>query len=341
MNYRISLLSIAMATIVLVSMSAVAGVSAAHASTVGGRMYGGFGATVGLSGDIWLVAQGAATSAGNIYYKDQSTATSWTGPIGTGTNPCILDTGTSMDVFWVSSSGALVGTTTTDGTTWKSITLPSTSVAAGTGPTAVSNTAGTTDVFYVDSATRHLMEDTLASPGLVVTSTDLGGKVFATPAATYVNPIATSGQIVVVVKGTGGVIYEKMYQMGGFSGWTKLHDGTIGNGAALVITPATSAAAGSRIYLFVAGSNGHLYSLLSTDGGLSWAPFNNGLITTRNLNWLNLGGVCASAPVAIAAGPILYVGTLGGDGGLWYETGAAPYTATTNWFWSTTSIAGP
>ena len=329
----------AIATIMLVSTGAVACVSATHASTVGGPMYGGFGATsVGLGGHIWLVAQGEATSAGNIYYKDQSTAASWSGPIGTGTNPCIVGAGTSMDVFWVSTSGALVGRMTTDGTTWKSITLPSTCVDAGTGPAAVYNPiTRQVDVFYV-GCNNTLMWLSMPANGNTLLQ-NLGGQVFATPAAAT----AGTGGIVVVVKGTGGVIYEKTYALGGFGGWTKFHDGLISDGASLVITPATAAATGSRMYLFVAGTTGNLYEAYSTDAGLTWTTIYaaTGSGSYASLYWANLGGIAKSAPVAIASGSKLYVGVLGGDGGLWYETGAAPYNATANWFWSATPIAGP
>ncbi len=331
MKHKIRMLSIAMATIVLISMVAATGVSAAKPATVGAPITGAFAACYDGS-NVWIAVQGVANAQGNtIYYMKYIQP--WN-PIGTGTNPSIVSVGTAGNVaiFARGTDSTIWGKKTADGgTTWSNVGMPTSAAAAGTGPLAVYNpNANQIDVFFVASGTNHLVVDTLDMNLAMISQTDLGGVVFATPAAV----LTSTGGIDVVVKGTGGVIYEKMNTMASWGGYTKFHDGRIGAGASLVRDAA------GNINLFVAGADGHLYALQSTNGGLTWyVP--NPVLRPGVLGWLNLGGILTSPPVAIAVGATLYVGARGGDGGIWYETGAAPYTATTDWFWSATSIAGP
>jgi hypothetical protein len=123
-------------------------------------------------------------------------------------------------------------------------------------------------VFYVGSAGNHLMWDALNMGTATNTQTDLGGIVFATPAAN-----ATTRGMDVVVKGTGGVIYQKAYAMGGFGGWTKFHDGTIGLGASLASDNA------GNLFLTVSGTDSHLYMAWSYDDGVTWVTnYQQGLV---------------------------------------------------------------
>jgi hypothetical protein len=337
-KYKISILSVAMASIMLVSMVAAAGVSAAaQPATVGAPVTGGPGACYDGT-NYWLVAQGTPNSAGqNIYYKTANTegglsTAAWI-PLGTGTNPTIVSLGTTgaVAVFARGTNGALWGKANDTGVSWSNVGLPSTSVAAGTGAVALYDTTTLQmDIFYVNSGSNSLMW-LAGTSNAETTLTNLGGAVFATPAAT--SPV--SGTITVVVEGTGGVIYERMYQMGAFGGWTKFHDGAIGLGASLVSgSPPTDGSAVlaplRNVELYVAGTNGHLYELYSGDGGLTWyTP--NPILHPGTLGWTNLGGVCKSAPSAVYDGtPYIFV--TGGDGGIWANQAGT---------WSSTSITGP
>jgi len=362
MKYKIEMLGLAMATTLLVSMVAAAGVSAAKPATVGGPVTGAPGAT-NVGGTVWLVAQGATSPGGNIYY--QIGTTGWLGPVGTGTNPCIVALGTTgtVDIFWVSTSGALVGRTTTNGgAAWTAITLPPSQVAAGTGPAATYNAAtGEVDVFYVNSGTNALMWDSLPANANNMQQ-NLGGIVTASPGAVAPRailttlagaPATTTGSIDVFVRGSTGALYEKVYSMGGFGGWTKFHDGVLAAGTgptavANILTP--DPVLTSNVFLFVTGTTGNLYELYSNDGGLTW---NTAQPNGHALGWMDLGGILKSSPSAVA--PLLLVGSQptvgapinniavvvrGGDGGIWTDTGFAPYNATSDWHWSG-PLAGP
>jgi hypothetical protein len=156
--------------------------------------------------------------------------------------------------------------------------------------------------------------------------TDLGGVVTATPAV--VSPV--NGFVDVVVRGTGGHIWERTFETGG-SPWTEFHDGTIGYGAAMVNPGGTS------VTLFVAGSDYRLYELQSTDNGVSWHVGSH-----NNLAWTNLGGFLTSQPSASlyqdhapsSLSAPLKVAVAGTNSNIWQWT-TPPGT------WSTTSTARP
>jgi len=360
MKYKISISSIAMAAIMLVSMVAAAGVSAAQPATVGAPITGG--PSVCYDGvNTWYVAQGAATTGGNIYYKIGATGT-WKA-IGSGTNPTVVCQGGAGDIaiFVRGNDGDLYEKMTTNGgATWSSwYALPGT-VAAGTGPDAVyieraipflqpsgpisSCTPGSqlgpsipcglpgltfppistvtlqTDVFYVNSGNNHLMWDSQVYG--IVTQTDLGGVVTATPGAV----INSTGYPIVFVRGSQGSLYYKTDSSGGFGGWNKFSNGVLAAGTG---PAAVRDSVSGNVYVFVAGTDTHLYEANSTNDSLTWS------------SWLNLGGFLTSSPSAAYATTHVAVMVRGRDGGIWTDTGTAPYTATSDWSWSTTSIAGP
>jgi hypothetical protein len=354
MKYKISLLSIAMATIVLVSMVAVAGVSTAQSATVGSTSTANVAAAYDSVNTVF-VAQGAPTghSTDNIYMATSfgqtaaPSAQTWI-PIGVGTNPCVVQDGTAghFAIFW-NDNGALMGVTTINGDattpTWTAVPasmLPTTSVAAGMGPTAVytPSTPGQTDILYVATGGA-LME--WSQQGSTAWPTTLGGNVLATPAA---STTSSGGGITVVVKGTNA-IYEMQYSLGGWGGYEKFHDGAIGLGASLVRTPGQA-----DMYLYVAGTQGRMWVLYSANDGSTWTTQANPL-GTQNLYWNNLGGVLKSAPAtaiqSISSLGSAYVYVVGGDNGIWscYISLMAiimhqqPPTVTGTW--SSSSITGP
>ena len=327
-----------MATIVLVAMGAAAGLTAAAPAApalVGGPITGGVGVCNDSAGNNWWVAQGASVPAGNIYYQEN--AAGWVGPIGTGSNPCIVYLGgTSFDIFWV-QNGAIVGRTTTDGgAAWSPISsslLPTVSVAAGTGPAAVENDAtGQLDLFYVASGTNNLMWVSIPTSGNTVVQ-NLGGQVFATPAAAT---ISSSNTTILVVEGTANRIYEAMIAFGGFDGYTKLHDGLIGYGAALYWAEGTT-----DLYLFVAGTNSQLYMANSSNDGLTWASIHDwtGTGSHSSIHWCPLGGI-THAPIAANEGATpgtAYVWVAGSTGMAYVNT----VTLATNAYTWSPGFPGP
>ncbi len=237
-----------------------------------------------------------------------------------------------ITVFFTVSGGAIASTTTSDdGHTWSALTTWPGTAAAGTGPAAVVNPATQAfDVFYVDSASHNLMDDHLAVniiPPASAIVTSFGGYVTATPAV--VSPV--NGFTDVVVRGTGGHIWEQTFETGDWSTWTEFHDGTIGYGAAMV-NPGRA-----NVTLFVAGSDNRLYKLQSTDNGVSWHTGSH-----NNLAWTNLGGFLTSQPSASlytdhapsSLSAPLKVAVAGTNSNVWQWS--SPPGA-----WSTASIARP
>jgi hypothetical protein len=349
MKYKISLLSIAMAVIVLGSMVAVAGVSTAQSATVGSTCVANVAAATDGTATLF-VAQGAQNSPhpGTTYNLYVATAAAggapgaWTAINGFGTNPCVVSTASgAFSIFW-NDNGALMEATGTGITasahgTWTAQTgagmLPTTpSLASGMGPTAT-QTGTQTDIFYVATGGA-LME--WSQSGSSAWPTTLGGNVLASPAA---STTLNGAGIVVIVKGTDG-IYERVYEMGAWGPWIKLHDGAIGLGASLVRTPATS-----QMYLFVAGTNSHLYVLYSANDGTTWSTLSTATHTTQNLDWINLGGVCYSAPATTGTATLTTAYVVGGDCRIWVFTvglsliGNVPPVVTGTW--SPSSFAGP
>jgi hypothetical protein len=338
MKYKISLLSIAMAIIVLVSMVAAAGVSAAQPATVGSTSTANVAAAYDGFNTVFA-AQGApySNTGQTIYWATSTTPAdpqTWI-PIGVGTNPCVVHDGGTGDfaIFW-NNNGVLTGVTTTNNgvtapvvTPMLASTLPTTTLAAGTGPTAV-YAETRIDILYVASGGA-LKDWTMTGTGNY--GTTLGGNVLATPAA---STTSTGAGITVVVKGTNA-IYEMQYALGGWGGYEKFHDGAIGLGASL---SRLSGSPGS-MYLFVAGTQGRLWVLYSANDGSTWATTGTPS-GTQNLLWNNLGGVLKSAPAT--AGPVVTITAyvVGGDNGIWSNR-ISTIGATVTGTWSTSSIVGP
>jgi len=313
-----------MATIVLVSMVAAAGVSVAQPATVGAAITGA-PAVCYDGANVWYVAQGgAATTSDNIYYQENTAG--WIGPIGLGTNPTVVCQGGVGDVaiFVRGTNGGLYERTTADGgAAWSSWAAWPGTVAAGSGPAAVYATHARftltpqTDVFYVDSVSHHLMWDSQVNG--IITQTDLGGYVIPSPGAA----INSAGYPLVFVRGGDGSLYEKADSREGFGNWSTFPTGELAEGTA----PTATVGANGYIYVFVQGATGNVYMAYSLDSGSTWS------------SWLNLGGAPTSSPSAAYAISDTVVTVRGGDGGIWTDTGYAPATVISAWHWSTTSLA--
>jgi hypothetical protein len=337
------MLSLAMATIVLVSMVAAAGVSAAKpvvnsasASPVGAPVVGA-PASCYDGTQFWNVAQGAADVHGNtIYWQTPNLGSTWTA-LSPGTNPTVVAIGPGNVVILGTTGGVIWAKETVNyGASWTNVVLPTIAVKAGTGPTAVYLAATPElDVFYVAPA-GNLMVAMLNLGTASTSSQNIGGMVFATPAATA----TSTSSAVVVVKGTGGTIYELPVAMGGPGLWTKFHDGTIGAGASL-------SSDGTNVFLTVSGQNSRLYMAWSDDGGVTWVTnFQQGLslLNTHALYWANLGGVVTSAPssaVTIPGSGYAEPLVRGSDGKIWDGGVTVPTPGVTPVFLITNVWAGP
>jgi hypothetical protein len=320
MKYKISLLSLAMATIVLVSMVAAAGVTAAQTPVnANGQV-----SVVYVGANEYLFAQGAN---GNLYFKLSSAGT-WTnlgGPIGSAP-AAVSQGGVNVTIYMRSTTGTLISTTTTDITaatpTWGALVTMTGTVAADTGPNAVYSASGTV-VFYVDSATHALMSDSATTGGLFPSSgnANLGGYVTATPGAV----VTSTGGLDVFVRGTQGAVYERMFATGGWSGYTKFHDGTLvaGTGPTAVENSTTAS-----ITVFVTGTDLHMYSVVSGNDGLTWNSHFSGA-----LSWTNLGGTLTSSPSGIWHSNYVVV-VRGSDNNIWTNTGGV-------WNLPATTIVAP
>jgi hypothetical protein len=336
MKYKTSLLSLAVAAIVLGSLMAVAGVAAAK-TTVGTAapiqgtpgiafVYGGGGARL-------LVATN--TTDGTLYYTLASgTGTlTWTqiavsGSAVKGANPAVVKIDpVHVDVFAVSSSGmlmSLLGSYQGGGVwTWTDLTstLPGTNaVLSGTGPAGVCrgpvNAPWEVDVAYVNTA-NHLVVNQLPSSGPNTQAEIASGYVLGTPAITETNYTGNNGTSIVIVAGRDG-IYENDYMLGSWNTWTKLNDGSIGAGASL-ITGAPLAGWTNDTWLFVAGKNARLYALVSNNGGFTWNS-----TSPPTLNWQPLTGALTSSVATSAynsyAANTIFAAVRGADGFIYVNT---------------------
>ena len=291
-----------MVAMVLVSIVAAAGVSAAKPTTVSAPIVGAPAVCYDQNGNQFVFAQGYD---GALWYQFNGPGT-WTSLGGQITAaPAAVSqgynaiTGTDQVTVFVRGTNGLLysKTTITDGASWSAWTTWPGQVAAGTGPAAstsvtVPGVLLQTDVFYVDSTSHHLMWDwtTAFNSG----RQDLGGIVTASPGA-----VATStGLPDVFVRGTDGALYEKFSGMGEWpTSWTRFNRGLLAAG-----TGPTAVSDGTGdLYLFVTGTDGHVYLQYSTDDGLSWTDGCN-IFHPSVLCWVNLGGAPSSSPSAAYTG---------------------------------------
>jgi hypothetical protein len=347
-KYKISLLSVAMATIVLVAMAATAGVTAAQTVTVNPN---GQVSVVYAASNEYIFAQ---STAGKLVYENASNPT-WINVLGTvGSAPsAILQPSTAnpnqVTVFARGTDGNLYSSTTTDITAattsgaWSAATKLSGTVAAGTGPVAVYNpSTPQTDVFFVDSVTHQLMEDSSTTSGIFppsAGSTPLGGYVTATPGAVVtgtggyvigtpagVAPSASTG-IDVFARGNPNGLYEKIYATGGWGGWTHFNNGALaaGTGPTVIsegLPPTdigqTAAPYGGAVAVFVTGTNFRLYEAIGGPNGLTWQSVYDvtGHGSRTLVGWHNLGGVLTSSPSAVWDGANVVLAR-GGDNNIW------------------------
>jgi hypothetical protein len=112
------------------------------------------------------------------------------------------------------------------------------------------------------------------------------------PTSTSVN-----GQILTVVRGTDGALWELMPDG---TTWKRL-------GGVLTSDPTLSAMPSGRVDLFARGADNALWRIQSNDSGVTWGT------------WLSLGGILSSGPTSVSWGQDrIDVFVRGADGALWH-----------------------
>jgi hypothetical protein len=303
MKHKLTLISIAMAALVLVSLCAVGAstlsVSAAPGSSANAGAPAVVGAPVG-AGAPAVVAVSATKlelfirSADNaLYVKNGSvnSAGTWTWSTATSLGgiitaaPAATSNGTNqIDVFVRGNDGALWSRITANNgaplSAWQTL---GGKLAANTGPGACSWGSGRVDVFVngTDGALWHKMWNGTSWSAWQ----SLGGKLTSSPAATATPATGTTGnQIGVFVVGTDHAVWYLHYDGTTWSKWT-----SVGGQVYAGTSPAAYNWGTSRIGWFVTGTTQALYH--------NWKQFTTGGTTS---GYENLGGYLTSSPGATA-----------------------------------------
>jgi len=326
MKRKRTLLSIAMATLVLVSLCAVyasTSVSAAQGSSANVQAPALVGAPTSIVGapavcsldakSLDLFVRGAD---GALWWKHWNGTTlrwsTWTS-LGGGltSDPAAMSMqGGLIDVFARGGDGALwVKSATNGGTSWWPWTKIGGQLAEGTGPAACSWASGRLDIFV--AGTNHaLWYKWYQSATGWSTWTSLGGGLTSSPAATSPG----NGVINVFARGGNGALWERVYYQtysNNWWPWTSLGG---------QIAPGTGPAARSyftQCDVFVAGMNGALWHRSgSTAGSFS--------------GWTSLGGHLTSSPsVTSPQNNEIDVFARFTDGALWQKV---YYDQWTSWY---------
>jgi hypothetical protein len=224
MNHkRTTIMSIVLATLMLVSLFAVV----SSAASVSGQTMAGTGPAATSSGGVVTVPSGYSGYAD--FFAVDTSGTLWHTPIN-GNN--IWD---SLGGVCTSSPGAVSWASTnlrfdvfvrgTDGAVWQKYYQDGWSgwhslggqVAAGTGPAVSSWSAGRLDVFA--EGTNGALWHKWWNGSKWSSWESLGGKLTASPAATALSQ--NGNHIWVSVRGTDGAVWQKSYNTA-WSGWTSL-----------------------------------------------------------------------------------------------------------------------
>jgi hypothetical protein len=340
MKHKRSLISVAMVTIMVVSLCAV-GASAAQGSNANVQSPAQVGSSEGSApavcapgslydlSNIALFVKGADNALWWKQYKDSTGWTEWQSLGGYLTSdPAVTSKIPSyasermMQVFVRGTDGALWTRTTYDGgNSWTDWYSYGGQLLAGTGPTAY-NWPNQRVGWFV-TGTDHALWHKWIEIGFHGWESR-GGYLTSSPAAGS-SADSTDQYVGVFVRGGDSALWVKGYE-GGWSGW-----GSLGG----QIAPGTAPAASAwyhRVDVFVQG----------TDGAL-WHRVNNGVWPGAWSGWQSIGGKCTSSP-AVLASPTSVVAEYkyvkvfvrGTDGALWQNTYANGNNQWSGW----TSIGG-
>ena len=298
MKHKLTLISIAMAALVLVSLCAV-GASAAKGNNANVQAPAVVGAHVG-HGAPAVCFDGTANTL-DIFVRGADNHLYWKHSVDNGTN-----WGPSMDLGGILTSAPAVTSPSTgvmdvfvrgtDGAVWWDHYNATTSKWSGWSTPLGGSLGGLTPVNRAPAAcswgTDRLdvfvqgMDGALWHKAWTGTSwsgwQSLGGKLTSGPAATATAP----NQIGVFVRGTDGAVWYTHYPStsSGWDNWT-----SVGGQVYAGTSPAASNFGANRIDWFVMGTDQGLYH--------SWKAWTAGGATN---GWENLGGILTSSPGATA-----------------------------------------
>ena len=253
MNYKYSVVSIAMAAIVLVSLFDVVS-SAASAS----------GISMGTTGPA--ASTSFANGQSNIFVVDNS-GTLWSKSVigGSGTwnsvggictsSPAAVSWGTTtrVDVFVRGSNGAVYQRTYNGG--WSSWYSLGGQLAPNTGPAVASWSAGRLDVFA--EGTNGALYHKWWNGATWSAWESLGGTLTASPAAAS----PSTGVVDVFARGSDGAVWQRAYNHG-WSSWTSLGGHVLAG---------TGPAVSQDLWVIVQGTNNQLWQNIAGAYGAHWA----------------------------------------------------------------------
>jgi hypothetical protein len=272
MNHKRTTISIALATLMLVSLFAVVSSAAsvsgqASGTTVVGQTMAGTGpaATYGEAGIPVLVA---VDTSGQVWCMlPSNSGGGWTSIGGSATSsptatiPYGVSDNLAIDVFVRGTDGAIWYKTTANnnGTAWSGWMSLGGQIASGTGPAACSWSAGRLDVF-VEGTNGALWHKWTTNSGATWSGWEsLGGKLTASPAATWWVGGPTNHSIQVFARGSDGAVWQKYWNGSAWSSWHSL-GGQLASG--------TGPAVSQDLNLFVQGTDGQLWHKSPSSGSL-------------------------------------------------------------------------
>jgi Repeat of unknown function (DUF346) len=259
MNHKRTLISVAMAATVLISLLAVV----SSATSVSGTVMAGTGPAATSSGGIQAPAgySGyadffAVDSSGTLWHTPMNGNNTWDSLGGVCTaSPAVVSWASSnfrQDVFVRGSNGALYHKYYQNG--WSGWENLGGQLASGTGPAVSSWSAGRLDIFVegTDGALWHKAWTGTSWSGWQ----SLGGKLTASPAATK-----DSHMIDVFVRGTDGAVWQKYWSGTAWSSWTSL-------GGRLA--PNTGPAVSQTPWVIVQGTDSQFWQYAAGTYGAYW-----------------------------------------------------------------------
>lgn len=212
----------------------------------------------------------------------------------------VAPTAGTVEAYVRSPGGALVRQGRDDAGRWS--TGQSLGGQLTSQPSAVSMTAGRTDVFA--RGARGQLVQRFAVEGRWSAWIDLGGSFTGAPAVASWGP----GRLDVFARGNDGALVHRWHAVGRWSAWERL-------GGALASSPAAVATGVGQLEVLVRGTDAKLHQVSYVGAG-QWS------------RWRSLGGVLTSQPAAVTTGQgRLDVLVRGGDGALHVRS----YAPATGW----------
>jgi hypothetical protein len=325
-KHKRSLVSVAMAALMLVSLVAVASATSVSAADGGKGNVQTSGAPVGAplgsapavieqwNHNVEVFAKGADNA---LWWKKYDSA-GWSGWKSLGgyitSDPAVVQRDNGYwNVFVRGGSGYLNSIWTGDGgNSWHGwYTVGGKQLLEGTGPAAASFGPNRCDWFITcadDHALYHMWDDSAGRHGW----DNLGGYLTSSPGATAYGP--NIDKIAVFGRGSLGGLWATYYINGGWSGLIPLGGGIrAGTGPA-----ACSWILNNRLDVFVTGDSGAVYHIWSQQG-VPWSNWADGKLIGSMTS--SPGAAASAAPGGADQPPILQIDVFGGGGNghLWQD----------------------